>query len=310
MVEHQSAIEREDKDLGLGAILTEGRSRLVERDGRFTVERVGRGFRAFLSLYHALLTMTWPMFLGLTGLSYLAFNTAFAFGFVACGENAISGEIDFTPFGKAFFLSVQTSSTVGYGHLAPHSLPAHVLTTIEAFCALLGLALVTGLVFARFSRPMADIVFSDNALIAPYRGGKGLMMRLANRRRNHIVDLEARVILTMVSLRNGKEVREFHDLEMERRKVSFLALSWTLVHPIDEESPLAGVAADEFRKRGGEIIVLLQGMDETFSQVVHTRTSYVADELRWNERFLPVFERSPKGPVRIHLGLLSESEAV
>jgi len=310
MVEHQSAIEREDRDLGLGAILTEGTTRLVDRDGRFTVERIGRGFRAFLNLNHVLLTMSWPKFLALTAMSHLVFNTIFAIALVGCGREAISGGAELSTFGRAFFMSVQTSSTVGYGHLAPSSLAAHVLTTIEVFCSLLGLALVAGLMFARFSRPMADIMFSKHALIAPYRGGLGLMMRIANRRRNHIGDLRARIIVTMCARRDGKHRREFYDVELERRRVSFLALSWTIVHPIDDKSPLAGLTAAEFRNRDGEVIVLLHGMDETFSQVVHARTSYIADEIRWNQRFTPMFERTPKGTMTIHLGRLHDSEAV
>jgi inward rectifier potassium channel len=307
----RTSIEKENRDLGFGAVIAkqEG-SRLLNRDGTIAIARVGGGFRAFLSLSHALLTMSWPMFILTVVGTLVAFNLLFAIALVACGPGAISGDEVGGAFGRAFFLSVQTSSTIGYGHLAPASMAAHVVTTVEAMCSVLLLALATGLVFARFARAQADIVWSSHALVAPYRGVKGLMFRLANRRKNQIVDLRARVILTMFGP-DGMTERAFHDLALERTTVTFLPLSWTIVHPIDERSPLHGVDLAEFRRRGGEIIVVLHGIDDDTAQPVQARTSYAADDVHFGARFIPIYERERKaGPIRMDLGRIDEWEEV
>jgi inward rectifier potassium channel len=288
-----SDVEANDRDLGFGSeVAARARRRFLNPDGSFNVQRHGLGWRASLSLYHQLLTMSWPQFIALVVALYLVVNALFAAAYVACGVDALAGAQN-GPFAarwlQMFFFSVQTFSTVGYGGIAPEALAANLVMTAESVTGLLAVALVTGLVFARFSHPMADIVFSRHALIAPYQGIKAFEFRIANSRRNQIVDLEARVIFAAFDPENpGKRI--FEQLPLERTKVSFFPLSWTVVHPIDEASPLAGLAASDLEAMDAEFLILLSGFDETFSQVVHTRSSYKAREILWNVNFASMFE--------------------
>ncbi|MFQ5350694.1 MAG: ion channel, partial [Thermoanaerobaculia bacterium] len=242
-------LEAEDLDLGFGSVVAdESRRRLLNRDGSFNVVRRGLGWRGTLSLYHSLLTLSWPRFLLLVLAGYLATHVVFAILYTLCGTEALTGLPAATlgeQLQRSFFFSVHTLSTIGYGQIVPATLGANLLMTAESIAGLFGLALVTGLVFARFSRPTADVVFSDNAVVAPYRGLTAFQFRIANRRRNQLVDLTARVHFTRLEGKKGERKRRFYDLELERRKVTFFPLSWTLVHPIDDDSPLAGLGPED-----------------------------------------------------------------
>lgn len=289
----RNEIEAEDRDLGFGSeVAVRSHRRFLNPDGSFNVQRHGLGWRANLSLYHLLLTMSWPRFVALVIALYLLVNGLFAAAYAAGGAGSIAGAEGGTFWVRlveTFFFSVQTFSTVGYGGLAPTSLYANLVMTAQSVTGLLAVALVTGIVFARFSHPMADIVFSRHAIVAPYRGITGFEFRIANSRRNQLVDLEARVIFASLDAdRPGK--RTFRELSLERDKVSFFPLSWTVVHPIDEASPLADLDAGELETMDAEFLILISGFDETFSQIVHKRSSYKAHELRWNVNFASMFE--------------------
>jgi inward rectifier potassium channel len=289
------AQQGEDRDLGFGSVVArESRGRLLNRDGSFRVIRTGLGFWASISPYHALLTMSWGMYLALASLSYLLVNALFACGYLLCGPDALqgahAGQIR-SEFLRAYFFSVQTLATIGYGHISPAGLPANILVTLESLVGLLGFALVTGLLFARFSRPTARILFSNVAVIAPYHGITAFEFRIANQRSNQIIELEAKVILSRKELCGGEYIRRFHELSLERRKVAFFPLSWTIVHPIDIHSPLYGLGQGEFLESDAEVLVLLTGIDETFSQMVNARSSYKAKEIVWNAGFANIFNR-------------------
>jgi len=306
--------ETGDRDLGFGSeVAARARRRFINPDGSFNVARHGLGWRANLSLYHLLITMSWLRFISLVVALYLLVNSLFAVAYVACGPAALASIADGPPATRLlqmFFFSVQTFSTVGYGGVEPITLAANVVMTIESVTGLLSVALVTGLVFARFSHPMADIVFSRHAVVAPYRGLTGFMFRIVNSRRNQIVDLEARVILAALDPeRPGK--RRFHQLPLERDKVSFFPLSWTVVHPIDEDSPLAGSSAKELEALDAEFLILLSGFDETFSQIVHTRSSYKANEILWGVKFATMFESElDDGPVAMNIARIHDVEGI
>ncbi|MFT5292415.1 MAG: inward rectifier potassium channel [Planctomycetota bacterium] len=310
-MQHKPTTEEQDRDLGFGAAAHSDGARLFNRDGSFAVVRSGRGWRAALSAYHTLLTASWVPFLLLLAAVYLFFNLLFAVGYLACGSGGITGPDSGAPFLRAFFLAVQTSSTVGYGQLAPSGVAANFVMVLQAFFSLTLVALGTGVIFARFSRPVADLAWSDHAIVAPYRGSTGLMCRVAHRRKHQIFDLHAKVILSLSPLVDGSRQRSFHELELERDKVSFLPLSWTIVHPIDEDSPLFGMSPEKFRECRGEVIILLQGRDATSSQDVHLWTSYTATEVSFGARFLPVIERQAQdGLVRMDVGRISAYEEV
>ncbi len=287
-------------DLGFGSVLAdESQERLLNRDGSFNIRRRG----LVRSPYHALLVMSWPQFIGLLAAVYVVTNVLFGAGYLLAGPDSIhglTGTGSGSRFVEGFFFSVQTLSTVGYGQLYPVGLAANILMTAEAIVGLLAFALSTGLVFARFSRPTADIVFSDNAVVAPYRGEKAFEFRIVNQRQNEIIELRAKVVFSQREVPNGRAVRRFYDLSLERDRVTFFPASWTIVHPIDKRSPLYGLSPEGCRWADAEFLVLLTGMDDTFSQVVHARTSYKADEVLWNARFDDILQRpSDRGPLSI-----------
>lgn len=296
----------EFNDLGFGSVVAaDAGSRLLNRDGSFNVYREGLHPLSSLSLYHFLLTVTWPRFLGIVAGGYGAANAVFAVFYVLCGPGALQGGDGLGPgerYMTAFFFSVHTLATIGYGSIAPVGMAANLLVVVESLVGLLGFALVSGLVFARFSRPMAWVIFSHRALVAPYRGYTAFMFRLVNGRSNQLIDVQASVSVTLE--RDGR--RSFHELRLEREKVVLFPLSWTVVHPIDESSPLWGLTERDLHERDAEFLVTIEAIDETFSQPVHSRTSYKAGEIEWGARFADAFVRHPGRPVGIDLSRLHD----
>jgi inward rectifier potassium channel len=295
--------ELRDRDLGFGTVVSSNRAgRLLNRDGSFNVVREGLGWVATLAPYQLLLTISWPGFIAVITLLYLVLNLVFALLFLAAGSDALAGPAAHMlggRFSQAFFFSIQTFATIGYGQIGPNGLAANLLVTIEALVGLMYQALATGLLFARFARPTAAIVFSRQAIIAPYAGMQSLQFRIANRRRrNELIELEAQVLYTSFENNDRRQlVRRYRLLPLERNKVTFFPLAWTIVHPIDDSSPLKGKSREDLEREEAEILVLLTGVDETYEQTVHARTSYRADEIVWNARFRSVF----RGTLPSHL---------
>ena len=302
----------DNRDLGFGSVVASAsRQRLLNRDGSFNVARSGLGFWPSLSLYHTLITTSWLRFFASVTFSYLLFNSFFAAIYFFCGPEALNGGGTELGILRTFFFSIQTFATIGYGHISPFGLVPNMIVTFESLVGLLWLALATGLVFARFSRPTAKIAFSQFALIAPYRGLTAFEFRIVNERKNQIVELEAKVIFSCFVESGGKRVRRFDPLNRERNKVSFFPLNWTIVHPIDETSPLNGLTEQDFLESEAEILILLTGMDETFSQTVHARSSYNFDEIVWNAKFNSLYNQPAKnGRVTIDMRRLHEFEKI
>jgi inward rectifier potassium channel len=285
--------EQEGRDLGFGSVVAiESRKRLLNKDGTFNVDRKGLSFWSSLSIYHWLLTISWTKFFALICLFYLFVNLIFAEAYYLCGPGAITRSGNHSPFFNSFFFSVQTLATIGYGKITPESLSANVLVTLESLVGLLGFALAAGLLFARFSRPSAQIIFSRVAVIAPYRGITAFEFRIANERKNQIIELEAKVLFSRIEVWHGKAARRFYELPLERRKVVFFPLSWTIVHPISNQSPLYGKTQEDLAQSDGEFDILLTGIDETFSQTVHARSSYKPEEVVWGAKFSNIFIRA------------------
>jgi inward rectifier potassium channel len=211
----------------------------------------------------------------------------------------------------AFFFSAQTISTVGYGHISPRGMMANSVAALESMMGLLAFALATGLLYGRFSRPSAKILYSDKLLVAPYRdNGWGLMFRLANLRRNILIDLEIEVVFGYNEEVNGKTIRKFFQLELERKFVSILTVNWTVVHPLDEKSPLKDMSREELENKQASVSVILKTFDDTFSQTVHSRTSYVYSDVVWGAKFVPVFHRNEEGQAIVDISKISEYEVV
>lgn len=286
--------QNRDRDLGFGTVVSrQTRERLINRDGSLNVVRAGLGFLESVVPYHHLLTTTWPKFLGLVVAVYFIVNLLFAVLFVLAGPVALVGsgaEMLGGRFSQAFYFSVQTFATIGYGQIGPNGFVANFLVTIEALVGLMYQALATGLLFARFSRPAVSITFSNTAVIAPYNNGLAFEFRVTNRRRTQVINLEAQVIFSWLTedARAGR-VRRYRPLPLERNRVTFFPLAWTIVHPIDESSPLANATAESLHETQSEIMILLSGTDETSGQAVYARSSYVADEIVWNARFQSIY---------------------
>jgi inward rectifier potassium channel len=212
-------------------------------------------------------------------------------------------------FLRGFFFSVQTFATIGYGTIHPVGIVPNLLVTIESYYSLLANALITGLVFARFSRPTAKIIFSEHAIIAPYQGVNALMFRLVNSRKNQLIELKIQVLSTRFVEKQGVQTRIFDLLELERERVSFLPLAWTVVHPIDEKSPMHNLTEADFEKSDIEILIILSAMDETFAQIVHARTSYKLKEIKFGYKFSNLYNEIENGePISIDIRKLSKIE--
>jgi inward rectifier potassium channel len=299
----------EPKDLGFGTIVGGARQRrLIDRDGSFTSRRVGFPALSYLNGYHALLTISWPRFLAIVSVSYATINALFAVAFLSCGPGALRG-VGARDMGgdflRAFFFSVETFATIGYGHVYPVGAAANWLVTIEAFLGLLFVALLTGLVFARFARPTAAVMFSDVAVVAPYQGKTGFMFRIANARSNQLMELQAKILYS----RLDGQGRRYDQLKLERTKVVFFPLSWTIVHPIDESSPLWQKTHEELVANDAEFDILMSGIDETFSQEVHARSSYKPSEIVFARKFSNIYNPvAPDGTITIDISRLSETE--
>jgi inward rectifier potassium channel len=248
-------------------------------------------------LYHFLLTESWPALLAGVVTIFVAINAIFAIIYMLDRgiENAKPGS-----FGDAFFFSVQTMATIGYGKMSPESLLANVMVSFEALIGLIGLAMVTGLVFAKFSRPSARVRFSRVAIVSNRDGIPSLQFRMANMRANRIVDVSARVVFArQETTLEGEEMRRYYDLKLQRDRNAMFIYSWTAIHPIDEDSPFNGISNEKMESASGEIIVSVIGLDETFAQTIHARYSYRSRDILWGQRFVDILERDADGSLSI-----------
>jgi inward rectifier potassium channel len=272
-------------------------SRIINPDGSFNVHRRGSTWRDFHPYLH-LINMGWLPFLATLFAGYVVVNTMFAGLYYLIGTDQLRGAEATTAAGRfvnAFFFSAQTLSTVGYGGIVPHGMAANILASLEAMTGVLGFAVATGLLFGRVSRPSARMGFSDAMLVNQYQDITSLQFRVVNRRQNSLMELEARVMLMTVDPAEGGFRRKYHLLKLEREKVIFFPLTWTVVHPIDAESPLFGKTAEDLRRLQAEVLILIKAYDDTFSQTVLARRSYRHDEIVWGKRFSPAFEVDANG---------------
>lgn len=289
-----------DRELGFGRNVTLN-GRLMNSDGSFNVERQPKN--RWDNTYYHLITMPWGRFLVLLFSFFLLINILFSFVYLLIGVENFNGVTlgNFEHnFMQAFFFSSQTLTTVGYGHISPSGYLISILASFESFMGLLAFALMTGLLYGRFSRPSAKIIFSENLLIAPYKAGKGLMFRMGNASKSELIETEVQLLMAFNQREeDGSLVRKFYPLNLEINKINFFSLSWTVVHTLDENSPIFNFSEQDILDANAEIMVLVKGTDETAQQVVHTRRSYSGDEIVWNARFSPVIEHSAHGVPRV-----------
>lgn len=278
-------------------------SRLSNKDGSYNVRKTGLPFLQHYSVMHTLIRMKNRHFFLLVILFYFVVNLFFALIYYFFGihdlDGVVTGKGIVHDFLQAFFFSAQTITTVGYGHIHPTSVFTNVVAAFESFMGILTFAVITGLLYARFSQPKAYLRFSENILLSPFKEGKALMFRVAAYKNNNLIMATAQVFMSLHIKEDDKMVTRFYNLDLQISQVNSLATSWTLVHPINEDSPMYGLSLDDLRERRAEILVQIQGMDDQLYHTVQQKTSYVAAEIIDNARFNPVLTRSTDGSVSV-----------
>jgi inward rectifier potassium channel len=303
-------MKKESFDPGLTTKFSGELRRTINADGSFNVKRTGLHWRD-ANPYLMLIDTTWTRFLMVVLLGFLAVNMIFASLYLMIGIKSLKGlESDMGPFANAFFFSVHTLTTVGYGNVYPEGVGANTISALEAATGLMVFAIATGLLYGRFSRPSARLIYSKNALIAPYQDGTSLQFRITNARRNVLINMQARIVLMTVDSSNGELSRNFIDLPLERRSIYFFALTWTVVHPIDAASPFFGKSREDLARLAAELLILIEGFDDTFSQVVHSMYSYRHDEIVWGAQFIPAFKIDSKGDLVVEVDRIDDMKMV
>ena len=290
-------------ELGFGQKNYEKSVRFLNKDGSVNIKRKGLKGMDNVDIYHWLITTSWKNLFFMIVISYTIANLGFASVYYMMGYGNFGGIIGYdgpSRFLDLFFFSAQTLTTVGYGHVYPNATNVSSVAAIESMFGLMGFAMATGVLYGRFSRPKAVLLYSNRALISPYEGITGLMFRVANTKQNELIEIEASVVISYNDPETKK--REFDRLPLEISKINFLPLSWTVVHPIDEKSPIYKISKDELMKRDAELIILIKAINDTYSQTVYSRMSYKAFEFEENARFVPIKqEAGANGKISINL---------
>lgn len=303
-----------DNQTGFGVNATSYGGRFLTKDGNANVHKTGLSLLDRYSVFHSLIDIPRWKFLLLVLATFIAINLVFTTAYYYVGIehlNGINAKTELEKFGQAFFFSAQTFTTVGYGHISPNGFLASSIAAIEALLGLLSLALATGLLYGRFSRPQAYINFSDHAVIAPFNGGKALMLRLVPFKNTNLLEVEAKINLGIVEEENGLPVNKFYRLDLEYDKINVLTLSWTLVHPIDENSPLYDFTSENYEEIKGEIMVFIKAFDDKYSNTVMARTSYTFKEVIYGAKFLPMFNHNTENnKTMLHLHKLNDFQTM
>lgn len=287
---------KEVTSTGFGSNVNNESKRLITKNGKFNIKKEGVTFLEQFNLFHSLINMSsLPFFICLM-LGFFTINLVFTGTYLLIGLEHLQGTTSGNEFFDAFYFSAQTLTTVGYGGLHPTGKLISLIASFEAFIGLLSFAVSTGLLYGRFSKVKSKVRFSKNALISPYQNLTGFMVRVANPKKNQLINVSAKIMYSQIEENNDTSSRKFYALDLEIEKISLFVTSWTLVHPIDENSPLYGLNCKDIEQRKGEFIVLLSAYDESYSQILHTRTSYKPEEIIENAKFIPI------------LGLINEGE--
>ncbi len=275
--------------------------RFINRDGSFNLRKKGRPFWDRFSVYYSMLTVPLWQFMSIIFIFFISINLLYTGIYLWIGQKQFTGFIlnsNWGIFKELFFFSTQTFTTVGYGRVNPVGGTANLVAAIEAMSGFLSFALATGLIYGRFARPRAHLAFSDYAIIAPYRDKTGLMFRFACYKEHHALsDVTVQVNLAMLIQQDGEANYKYYDLSLERSKIENLPMNWTVVHPIDNQSPLLGFAEEDLRSADVELYVTVRGFNDVYSNIVQQRTSYTYQEIKLNRRFIPMYKETEKGTI-------------
>jgi inward rectifier potassium channel len=292
-----------NNDTGFGTNASSYGGRFINRDGSYNLRKEGVSFFERFSIFHTMLNMPTWKFVTIIVLFYLSINLLYTFIYWMIGVDGFTGVLATTKwqqFKETFFFSTETFTTVGYGRVNPVGDGVNFVAAIEAMNGFLSFAVATGLIYGRFAKPKSHIAFSDYALIAPYQDKTALMFRIASYKDNHnLTDAEIKVNIAMQVQENDKISYKFYELQLERNKVDTLMMNWTVVHPIDENSPLLGLAPEDYKSSDVEIYVQVKGFDDVYSTIVIQRTSYIYDEIKFNAKFVTMYHESEDGKTTI-----------
>lgn len=302
-------------DTGFGVQANQLGDRFVNKDGSFNITKQGLTVWKRMSLYSSLLELPTLPFIGVILLFYIMMNLVFTVLYLLGGFNELTGLTAATDWGRIkeiFFFSTQTFATVGYGRINPIGDYDNIIASLESFAGLISFALVTGLLYGRFTKPKAYILFTEKAVISPYKNGKGLMFRLVPFKNKHfLTDARITVNLSLIDREDEKPIYKFYQLKLERSRVDALNMNWTVVHPIDEESPLLHFIKEDLEKADLEMYIQLTGFDDVYSNMVLKRTSYTFEEIIWGAKFVPMYNMSGDGATTIlNLDKLNDFEQV
>ena len=303
---------KQAQDPGLGEKYFRHTKRIINKDGSFNIKRTGGGLSS-INAFHYLINISWTKFLLIVFAGFIGVNLFFAILYQLAGiENLTNAaaEDGLQTFLNTFFFSVQTFATVGYGGIHPTGIFSNIISSFESMTGILSFALATGLLYGRFSKPSAKILFSDKAIIAPFKDGKALMFRVANSRDNILMEMEANAMMTSLDKGDGRFTRKYFPLKLEIKFIYFFPLPWTIVHPIDEESPLYGKTAKDLEAMEAELLIMVKGFDDSFSQHVISRSSYKYNEIEWDVKFIRAYTTDETGETIVDLEKVSETEQV
>jgi inward rectifier potassium channel len=294
---------RQNNDTGFSTNANDTGGRFINKDGSYNLVKEGMPFWKRISIFHDMLYLPQWKFITVILLFYVAINLVFTMIYLLIGPTEITGlpnGDNWRMFKELFYFSTETFTTVGYGRVNPVGDAANLVSGIESLTGLLSLAIATGLIYGRFSRPRSYLAFSDHAVVSPFKEGTGLMFRFAAYKDKHsLTDLEIRVNVGLQVLENDKPVYKYFSLDLERTRVETMPMSWTVVHPILETSPLYGFTEEDMKNADVELYVMLRGFDDVFSNYVQQRTSYTYQEIFFNRKFIPMYRESDDGKTTI-----------
>lgn len=300
-------------DTGLGTKAGRIGGRFINRDGSFNIRKTGIPLWKRISIYSYLMEVTWPHFIFVIVLFYMIANVLFTTVYLLVGMDQLQGFVAATEWGKikeTFFFSTQSFTTVGYGRINPVGEGADIIASIETMCGWLFFAIVTGLLYGRFTQPKAFIAFSENVLISPYKTGTALMFRMVPYKNIHqLTDAKVAVNISLLVTEDGEPGYKFYQLKLERSRIDMFNMNWTVVHPVNEESPLYHLSKEDLAASDFEVMVQVSGFDPVYSNQVLQRTSYTSMEMIWGGKFSSMYHESEDGKTTIlDLDKLSDYE--
>lgn len=305
-------VQQEAQDPGLGTSFKKAVPRMMNEDGTFNIIRKGT-VSSYKDIYKYLVDLSSFRFVLFLVIAFTTLNVLFTFIYLMIGTNQLSGlHPNQHPFLGAFYFSAQTFTTVGYGAISPKGNAASFIAAIEAFVGLIAFSIATGLIYGRFSKPSAKIAFTHNIIITPHKGKQAMMFKMVNMRKNVLLNTKVTVMLTLTKANSDATSydRHYYTLPLEIDFTRYFPLTWTIVHLIDEQSPLWGLSLNEIQEKDAEVLIIVEAFDETFSQMVLKKHSYAEHQWKEQVKFKRNFKVEEEGKIVLNIDELNDLEAI